>query len=679
MEQQYIVNLVTEVDVSKRERVAAEVEQHLGMPRAKVIKLFEQGTGPITKPVAKTVADRVAHAMQSAGVSAESVPHDWQTVLLLDDPEEVDSGVSQEAGFDDSPLEPLIATDTPASSYFETDTDAPTPEPVIDAEAAVKMEAPDDSASEVETPPRVSYVENKDNDEKVLTAEAVTDEPEDKAAPLARPARRPAWLPILVVLAALGLAYLFLPSIFPTSNETNPPAPTRVSEPQSEEERPEATQDDAANNTVADQEPLTDVESSASDTTSEPEAVTETEDGVDSDLEAEPDVAPELQGESELATEPLNDTEIDPITELIASAEEGKFEAQLELAERYAIGDGVEQDYAQSAVWYERAAAAGDEGAQYELGWLYANGLGVERDLEAATRWYEAAAISGNAEAQYQLGFYRYYGQGGDQDFEEARNLFRAAAEQGVAEARFRLGVMYLEGEGGSVDEIEAERWLRLAGEQGVVEAEPYLERLASNNESENDAEPALPTQEVTSDTQSEPVTEAPAAAGAVRLSAGGRSDGLQLLVEAEPLSDIDKAFFDLVKTEDAIAIAEAIRAGANVNARDPYGQTPLMYAASYNGPNAIAELIVDLAEVNAQSAAGWTALMYAARDNPEVVEALLTRGADPTLTNSDGQTALDIAETSNNIAVELLTEAAESTSLPVTEPSETELSGDLN
>jgi ankyrin repeat protein len=50
-------------------------------------------------------------------------------------------------------------------------------------------------------------------------------------------------------------------------------------------------------------------------------------------------------------------------------------------------------------------------------------------------------------------------------------------------------------------------------------------------------------------------------------------------------------------------------------------------------------------AVVNAVDERGWSPLMHAATKNEfEAIEVLLKAGADPSLTNSDGLTALDLA-----------------------------------
>lgn len=118
-----------------------------------------------------------------------------------------------------------------------------------------------------------------------------------------------------------------------------------------------------------------------------------------------------------------------------------------------------------------------------------------------------------------------------------------------------------------------------------------------------------------------------------------------------------DTNLFNLVKTDDLASVQAAITAGANVNATDEYGQTPLMYAASSSkNPDVLAELLKAGANLNAQTTSGWTALMYAARDtkNLETALLLMNAGADPSLKNSDGQSAADLARSNPGMSTAL-------------------------
>ena len=73
-------------------------------------------------------------------------------------------------------------------------------------------------------------------------------------------------------------------------------------------------------------------------------------------------------------------------------------------------------------------------------------------------------------------------------------------------------------------------------------------------------------------------------------------------------------SFLNLVKEADAATVQAAIDAGADLEARDRWGNTPLMEAASSN-------------------------------ENAEVVQLLLDAGADATATNEDGETAWDLIQ----------------------------------
>jgi len=109
---------------------------------------------------------------------------------------------------------------------------------------------------------------------------------------------------------------------------------------------------------------------------------------------------------------------------------------------------------------------------------------------------------------------------------------------------------------------------------------------------------------------------------------------------------------FAAARGEGDFDILTVLAAGANPNAIDEYGQTPLMYAVEHGEPFTIRYLIDAGADINAQSLAGWTPLMYAARaeGNLLTVETLIGYGADITLTNEDNLTAFDIAGQAGNM-----------------------------
>src|SRR5208337_1838542 len=95
-----------------------------------------------------------------------------------------------------------------------------------------------------------------------------------------------------------------------------------------------------------------------------------------------------------------------------AKADQGDSEAQLELASRYASGNGVAKDLVKSAKWLRKAADQGLARAQCRLGLIYANGDGVKPDKVEGARWLQRAAEQGLAEAQFDLGLCYANGEG---------------------------------------------------------------------------------------------------------------------------------------------------------------------------------------------------------------------------------------------------------------------------
>ena len=80
------------------------------------------------------------------------------------------------------------------------------------------------------------------------------------------------------------------------------------------------------------------------------------------------------------------------------------------------------------------------------------------------------------------------------------------------------------------------------------------------------------------------------------------------------PVLTWSESFHDLVKEADAATVQAAIDAGADLEARDEYGRTPLLIAARSN-------------------------------ENAEVVQLLLDAGADATATNENGENAWDLIQ----------------------------------
>ena len=107
-----------------------------------------------------------------------------------------------------------------------------------------------------------------------------------------------------------------------------------------------------------------------------------------------------------------------------------------------ALGQGVPQNYALAAQWFEKAAKIGYGKAQYNLGMQYYFGQGVAQNYAQAAEWWQRAAEQNVASAQYNLGNLYYQGFGVKQDFQKAAYWWTKAAELGVAQAKTNLAVL---------------------------------------------------------------------------------------------------------------------------------------------------------------------------------------------------------------------------------------------
>jgi len=172
-----------------------------------------------------------------------------------------------------------------------------------------------------------------------------------------------------------------------------------------------------------------------------------------------------------------------------AKAVQGEAEAQKELGNCYARGQGVKLDYKEAAKWYQLAADQGNAGAQNALGELYEAGQGVSRSETEAAKWYRRAAEQGHAAGQYGLAVMYLTGSGVPKDDAEALKWYRQAADQGYALAIFHLGMRYKKGQGVPPDPAEAYKWLDLAAARGIAEANEIRDELKRSMTREQIAE----------------------------------------------------------------------------------------------------------------------------------------------------------------------------------------------
>jgi ankyrin repeat protein len=122
---------------------------------------------------------------------------------------------------------------------------------------------------------------------------------------------------------------------------------------------------------------------------------------------------------------------------------------------------------------------------------------------------------------------------------------------------------------------------------------------------------------------------------------------GICLGASADPSDD----FYSAIRNNDLARLQTMIRDGADVNARDKRGETPLMYAATVGSVDAMKFLIAKGADVNAQTTtSGATALIWSATDLAKV-KLLVEHGANVNTATERGRTALLIAVMSDGSA----------------------------
>src|SRR5581483_5489259 len=165
----------------------------------------------------------------------------------------------------------------------------------------------------------------------------------------------------------------------------------------------------------------------------------------------------------------------------------GSTQKQLELAEAYFLGHGVQRNEELAAHWFEKAARAGDSVAQQELGYFYQAGIGVARDPQRAAHWYQLAAAGGLADAKVNLGVCYLWGLGVPQNQELALQLFHEALDKGSATAAGYLGEAYFLGVGVPKDIGSSEHFFALGARMHDPHSQFRLARILAGNGEKQD------------------------------------------------------------------------------------------------------------------------------------------------------------------------------------------------
>ena len=196
---------------------------------------------------------------------------------------------------------------------------------------------------------------------------------------------------------------------------------------------------------------------------------------------------------------------------LVAEAEEA--EEKLEKKSCYYLGyimlkNGIDEDDAEAAAWFEKASEKGDTGSMYYLSTMYSKGIGVSQNQEKAIELLEQEADYGIASSMnllgriYEFGKWAYYVQ--TTDLTKALKWYKKAEEhnfegakenvQRVLKTVYETANNYRTGDNGyEKNEEEAVKYYKLVAEDEDAEKQPVLHAcyflgwIMSHNETTKD------------------------------------------------------------------------------------------------------------------------------------------------------------------------------------------------
>ncbi len=103
-----------------------------------------------------------------------------------------------------------------------------------------------------------------------------------------------------------------------------------------------------------------------------------------------------------------------------------------------------------------------------------------------------------------------------------------------------------------------------------------------------------------------------------------------------------DRALLDAAFICDLLKVRELLAGGADPDARDDDGRTPLFSAVLGGSIGLVGLLLESGADVNARDHHGFSALHFAAQEDlPEMARLLLAKGADANAQDEDGASVL--------------------------------------
>ena len=158
------------------------------------------------------------------------------------------------------------------------------------------------------------------------------------------------------------------------------------------------------------------------------------------------------------------------------AADAGNALAMRSLARCYMYGWCVEEDHNQAMDWYRKGAEAGDADSMCQLGHAYDSGHGflLAEDYAQAMDWYRKAADKGDGGAMCNIGYLYEKGNGVAQDYAQAFEWYQKSADKGNYYGMNALANLYESGHGVNQDMSRAYEWRNKANETVVAEIPHY-------------------------------------------------------------------------------------------------------------------------------------------------------------------------------------------------------------
>ena len=290
------------------------------------------------------------------------------------------------------------------------------------------------------------------------------------------------------------------------------------------------------------------------------------------------------------------------LSEWEAAAADGDGRAMMSLGHVYRRGVGAPQDYILAHVWFNLAASQGDAQAAAERDAL-AKEMSVEEQAEARKLWREWRAVARPAAKAEEL----------------TPALSQVESEAGLPPPRAIKEAQALLAQLGYAPGLADGMW-------GKRTTEAYQTFL-------RDA--GLPMAETLTPKALRAIRETVARQGEVERPA-------QTDVAQQPTGALHR----VAKTGNIDRLETALKAGADVNARDSQGWTALMHVVNKGFTLLVPPLLEAKADLDMRAPDGATALFMASvHGHSEIIALLMEAGADISIRGPKGKTASDVAQ----------------------------------